>query len=121
MPLLFYGTLPGDEHRKLYAGNMREIETSVFDSYMVKHLAPYIDLDSNCNPWAVANFWHFTNRKHCAIAWHDEHKGREQVVWLPSLLEQIDALTVAREAFGQVIPSSIIFRFNNEDEVYEYI
>jgi hypothetical protein len=40
MPLLFYGRL-NDGKRRLYSPDLRPIESSVFDNYMVKHLAPY--------------------------------------------------------------------------------
>jgi hypothetical protein len=38
MPLLFYGRL-NDGKRRLYSPDLRPIESSVFDNYMVKHLA----------------------------------------------------------------------------------
>lgn len=121
MPLLFYGSLGTKARRRLYGQNMREIEVSIFDSYRVEDLAPYHDLDDHRNAWAVANFWHFPRKKHCAIAWHSEHTHREQLLWLPGLLSRIDALELARSEFTEVVPSPIIFRFNNESETYEYI
>jgi len=121
MPLLFYGSLGSQSRRRLYSPGPREIEVSIFDSYKVEDLAPYDDLTDHRNAWAVANFWHFPKKKHCAIAWHSEHSHKEQLIWIPSLLSRIDALYLAREEFGSIVPSAIIFRFNNENEIYEYV
>ena len=121
MPLLFYGSLDESRKRRLYSPGPREIEVSIFDSYKIDDLSPAMDLDSHRNAWAVANFWHFPQKKHCAIAWHSQHSHREQVIWIPSLLSRINALYLAREEFRSIVPSAIIFRFNNENEPYEYI
>lgn len=115
MPLLFYGTRPesADRTPELYGVRLQPIETRVFDSYRVDKLAPY------SKRRAVANFWWFTERKHTAFSWHDD-RGREQTIWVPGLLNHRDALMLARLEFAEVIPSPIIFRFNNERKVYLY-
>lgn len=115
MPLLFHGRLPESRPRLLYRADLRPIESSVFDNFKVEDLAPYR------MHWTIANFWHFPKKKHCAIAWHHEDMKTEQVIWMPGLLSRIDALSLAREEFRPIVPSSIVFRFNNENEVYAYV
>jgi hypothetical protein len=118
MPLLFWGDgrsvgLPWD--RRLYGANLREIETTVFDSYKIDGLAPASKRDSVCN------IWHLPKRNHTAMAWHEDRLKHEQLVLLPGLLDQRVALETARVTFGRVIPSPIIFRFNQDyDEVLVY-
>lgn len=118
MPLLFWGdaravSLPWD--RRLYGSNLREIETSIFDSYKIDGLAPASRLN------AICNIWHIPKRNHTALAWHEDRLKHEQLVLLPGLLDQRVALELARETFKRIIPSPIIFRFNQDyDEVLVY-
>lgn len=122
MPLLFYGSTRPDRARQLYSKDLRLIETSIFDSYKIKDLAPYEELPGKYGTsWALSLLWHFPIKKHTAIAWHAESCKHEQVIWIPGLLNQIDALTIAREEFPSIVPSAIIFRFVNEGDPYEYI
>lgn len=118
MPMLFYGTVEGRK-RGLYAANYRSIEVSIFDGFKIGDLAPYGSLD-HPSAYAVANHWWFERRKHTAIAWHYKELGTEQVVFLPGLLNWMVALELARVEFGDLIPSPIIFRFNNYEGAYLY-
>jgi hypothetical protein len=74
MPLLFYGRL-NDGKRRLYSPDLRPIESSVFDNYMVKHLAPYHQRSD------LANLWWFEDRNHTAVSWNEcriditQHRG----------------------------------------------
>lgn len=113
MPTLFYGTIPGCRKRQLYAPSLRPIETSVFDSFMIDNLAPKSKLTD------VALFWHFRKRKHSAFAWHDAD-GREQVIFLPAILNQYQMFEILRAEFPTILPSAITFRIRNEHEPYDY-
>ena len=118
MPLLFYGRLNGGR-RKLYDPRLREIETSVFDNWKIRHLAPHSETKDLRD---LANFWWFRNRNHCAISWHDSRKEmKEQSVFIPQLLSPLEALHIARTEFpGDLVPSPLVFRWNNENEIYYY-
>ena len=132
MPLLFYGRLE-DNKRRLYGKGLREIETSTFDRWKIKGLAPFRQ-DQNMRD--LANFWWFEASKHCAISWRESRADirlphgirsnesdrlREQTVFIPSLLGQRDALEILRTEFPKyLIPSPLVLRFNNEREVYLY-
>lgn len=60
-------------------------------------------------------------KKHTAISWSDTYLPHEQTIFLPTLLDQREALEVARVVFPQVVPSPIVFRFRQEyDEVLVY-
>ena len=114
MPMLFYGTTGDTRKRCLHGGKKLEpIKSSVFDKYKVDKLAPHSRLTH------VANFWHFVDRGHSAISWHDE-RGIEQTVFIPALLSHIDAIAVARQEYPEVMPPPLTFRINNEDGVYLY-
>lgn len=129
MPLLFYGRLERGK-RKLYSSDLRPIETNLFDNWKVKYLAPHPRTPD------LANFWWFKTSKHSAISWHDSrddiklphgiasnHSGRliEQTIFIPALLSQLDALEIIRTSFPRyLVPSPLMFRFNNENEVYQY-
>lgn len=129
MPLLFYGRL-GSGKRKLYNREMRLIETSAFDSWKIKHLAPRPKVPD------LANFWWFTQSNHTAIAWNegrmditlphgivDNEPGRlrEQTIFIPGLLSRIDAVEIMRTEFPSYLaPSPLVFRFNNDLETYLY-
>lgn len=105
MPLLFYGPYEVED-RDLYVPGMRRITTKVFDSFRINKLAPANKLR------AVANFWWWEKRKHTIFSWHDlELSRKEFTIFIPQLLDQRQALELAREEFPEVIPSSIIFRF----------
>lgn len=116
MPLLFYGTpSPTTKVRqtaRLYGPRLQLIETRVFDGFMIDKLGPRSKRE------AIANLWWFRERGHTAISWHVG--GVEQTIWMPGLHLQRDALMIAREAFPEVIPSPIVFRFNNERKAYTY-
>ena len=114
MPELFYGTLPERPKRRLYAARpLREIETSIFNSWKIRKLGPLGRLNH------LALFWWFRSRNHTALAWHDE-RGKDQVVFMPQLMPQTTALLLARELFGDIIPSAITFRVLNERRPYFY-
>ena len=126
MPLLFYGRVkPG--RRKLFAAQMLRIDTSIFDKWRIKHLAPQSGLVG------VANFWWFERRKHTAISWSDnridikqpagikanEGEHYEQTIFIPGLVSSMVALEIARTEFPKwLVPSPILFKFNNPDEAY---
>jgi len=114
MPLLFYGVLPNKRKRRLYSKNLREIETSLFDHFKIKDLAPYSRLHH------VANFWHLISLDTTAIAWHTDDGEKEQVIFIPGIHNQIDSLAIARLEFGSVMPGATTFRFNNKVYVHEY-
>ena len=106
MPLLFYGPHDDTEKRRLFVPGMRPITTNVFDKFRIKHLAPIHKLR------AVANFWWWRSKKHTMFSWHDlELSPKEFTILIPQLLDQRQALELARDEFPEVIPSSIIFRF----------
>lgn len=119
MPLLFHGTVGDQKKPSLYGANLRPIETSIFDSYKIGDLAPYMDISCHPSAYAVANHWWFQRKKHTAISWHHP-RGHEQTVWLPGLLDWMVSLELARTEFEGLIPSPIIFRFNNYEGAYLY-
>lgn len=109
MPMLFYGDprLPGyDKGRHLYTDGMRRIETKIFDCYRIDGLAAWP------RRHAVANIWHLPKKKHTAISWSDTYLPHEQTIFMPQLLDQREALELARLTFEHVVPSPIVFRFN---------
>lgn len=118
MPALFWGDarsvgLPW--RRKLYAENLREIEVSIFDSFMIEGLAPASQAE------AVCNIWWIRSRRHTLLAWHESRLKHQQLIVLPGLLDQREALETARLTFGRVVPSPLVFRFNQEhDEALVY-
>lgn len=130
MPLLFYGRLT-DGKRRLYSKDLRLIETSVFDGFKVRHLAPHFRLPD------LANLWWFVDRKHTAVSWgeiridlmqprgiianEDLESIKEQTVFIPGFVSHIDALEIIRTSFPRwLIPSPLTLRFNNQDEAFEY-
>jgi hypothetical protein len=62
----------------------------------------------------VANFWHLRQKNHTAFSWHEDGVTGEQAIFLPTLLDQRQSLELARDLFSLVIPSPIIFRFNQD-------
>ena len=105
MPLLFYGPYE-TEDRELYVPGMKRITTSVFDKFRIPKLAP---ADKRR---AVANFWWCKAKKHTMFSWHNlELSSKEFTILIPQLLDQRQALELARDEFPEVIPSPIIFRF----------
>jgi hypothetical protein len=130
MPLLFYGRLHHDEKRRLYSKDLAPIETSVFDNYKVKSLAPYHKRSD------LANLWHFVDRNHTAVSWNEcrlditQHRGiianettdfMEQTIFMPQLVDQMQALEIIRTEFPDyLVPGAIVFRFNNQDGAYLY-
>lgn len=130
MPLLFYGRIESKK-RQLYSPDLRPLESSVFDNYKIKHLAPYHPLP------ALANLWWLEDRKHTAISWNESriditlHMGivanedrehlKEQTIFIPGLIGWMEALEVARSEFpDHLVPGAICFRFNNQDGAYRY-
>jgi len=131
MPLLFYGRI-NERKRRLYSADLRPIETSVFDSFKIRHLAPY-----GPNVRELANLWWFDQRKHTAISWHDSRHDlqqphgikaneslismKEQTVFIPGLIRQGEALEIMRTSFPRwLIPGPLSFRFNNQRKIYHY-
>ncbi len=116
MPLLFYGPYGEDPKRNLYVPGMRLIETTVFDKFRVSKLAP------PHKDRAVANFWWWRSKKHTMFSWHDlELSRKEFTILIPQLLNQRQALELARDEFPEVMPSPIIFRFAQDyDEALSY-
>lgn len=130
MPLLFYGRLHHEEKRRLYSKDLVPIETSIFDNYKVKSLAPYHKRSD------LANLWHFTDRNHTAVAWNEcrldirQHRGiianetldfMEQTIFMPQLVDHMQALEIIRTEFPDyLVPGAIVFRFNNQDGAYLY-
>lgn len=130
MPLIFYGRLEHGEPRQLYSKDLRPIESSVFDNYKVKHLAPYRPLPD------LANLWWFEDRNHTAVSWNEcriditQHRGilanettrlKEQTIFIPQLIGQMEALEIMRTEFpDHLVPGAIVFRFNNQDGAYRY-
>src|SRR3546814_7492137 len=88
--MLFYGTVEGRK-RSLYAANRRPIEVSIFDSFKIGDLAPYMSLE-HPSAYAVANLWWLERKKHTAAAWHHKELGTEQVVFLPRQEEHTSEL-----------------------------
>lgn len=129
MPLIFYGRL-GDGKRRLYSKDLAPIETSVFDSYKVKHLSPYQQHSD------LANLWWFEDRNHTAVSWNEcriditQHRGiianetrdfKEQTIFIPQLIDHMQALEIMRTEFPDyLVPGAIVFRFNNQDGAYLY-
>jgi hypothetical protein len=129
MPLLFYGRL-SDGKRRLYSKDLLPIESSVFDNYKVRHLSPYHQRSD------LANLWWFEDRKHTAVSWNEcriditQHRGivanetrefREQTIFIPQLVDHVEALEIMRTMFPDyLVPSAIVFRFNNQDRAYLY-
>lgn len=130
MPLLFYGRLEHGGKRRLYSKDLAPIESSVFDSYKVKHLAPHHRRSD------LANLWHFVDRKHTAVSWNEcrmdirLHRGilanetrdyKEQTIFIPGFLTWMETLEVMRTEFPDyLVPGAIVFRFNNQDGAYLY-
>lgn len=118
MPLLFYGTVGDRKKPVLYGANLRPLESTVFDHFRIDNLAPYRSLE-HPSAHAIANHWWFVERKHTAISWHHP-RGTEQTLFMPGLVSWMIALELARTEFPELIPSPIIFRFNNYEGAYLY-
>lgn len=132
MPLLFYGRLDGRK-RRLYSKDLRQIETSVYDNWKIKHLSPEREGD---DMRYIANFWWFMESKHTAVSWNEgriditqpvgirdneAEEVYEQTVFIPQLVSRLEALAILRSEFPDYLtPSAIVFRFNNQLEVYVY-
>lgn len=128
MPLLFFGRIkPG--RRQIFAPGLRPVETTVFDKWRIRHLAPSSEVVG------LANYWWFEDRKHTAISWTDnrvdieepcgikdnEGNSYEQTIFIPGLISSMIALEIARTEFPKwLVPSPILFRFNNPDKAYLY-
>ena len=109
MPSLFCGSMSGQISRRGYSSGLTPIHTGVFDSFLhIRGLAPYSQRH------ALANFWRLHQKNHTAFAWHERDVKGEQTIFLPGFLDQRQALELARNLFGPVIPSPIIFRFNQD-------
>lgn len=130
MPLLFYGRLQHGDKRRLYSADLRLIESSVFDNYKIKHLAPYHDRPD------LANLWYLVDRNHTAVSWNEcrlditQHRGilanetqdlMEQTIFIPQLIGHRETLEIIRSEFPDyLVPGAIVFRFNNQDGAYTY-
>ena len=116
MPMLFYGDARAaavagiEKGRHMYLGGLRRTETpvSIWDSFRIDGLAAYPPLN------AVANIWHMPKKRHTAISWNEDFLKHEQTIFLPGLLDQREALELARITFDRVVPSPIIFRFRQD-------
>ena len=113
MPALFYGDASdadAEKGRHLYLEGLRRTETpvSIWDSFRIDGLAAYPLRH------AVANIWHMPRKRHTAISWSDTHLPHEQTIFLPGLLDQREALELARVTFDRVVPSPIIFRLRQD-------
>lgn len=104
MPDLYHGPYGDFKQPLLYAPGMRRIEGKAFDSFKLEGLAPRSELDHLCN------IWHWEDKKHTLMAWHD-HSKHEAQVFIPALLDQREALEYARTKYPEVMPSPITFRF----------
>jgi len=114
MPELFYGTLPEGTKRRLYRGTpLQQIESSLFDRWKIKKLAP------RCRRPNLALLWWFRSAPHTALSWYDD-RGKEQTILVPLNLPQTSVLPLSRELFGDLIPSAIVFRVLNERRPYLY-
>lgn len=130
MPLLFYGRIEHFNERRLYSKDLKPIESEVFDNFKVKALAPYHKRSD------LANLWHFVDRNHTAVSWNEcridirQHRGivanetldfKEQTIFIPQLIDQMQALEIMRTEFPDfLVPGAIVFRFNNQDGAYIY-
>lgn len=109
MPDLYYGPYNGHRKPQLYVPGMRPVESKVFDSFKLIGLAPA------CGLRHIANFWQWLDKKHTVISWHETDQCKyESSVFIPSLLDQREALEYARTVFPQIMPSPITFRFFQE-------
>lgn len=106
MPDLYYGPYGDSKKPLLYVPGMRRVESQVFDSFKLVGLAPA------CGWKHIANFWRWLDKKHTVISWHETDNSRyESSVFIPSLMDQREALEYARTVFPEVMPSPITFRF----------
>lgn len=107
MPDLFYGRYGEETKPRLYTPGMDRVVSEVFDNFKLRSLAPAH------RKLHIANFWWWRRRKHTIIAWHDDSL-KEAKVFIPTLLNQRQALEYARDLFAPVMPSAITFRFNQD-------
>jgi hypothetical protein len=107
MPLLYYWS----KKNQLRDASGKLIESSVFDSFKIKNLAPLNERRY------VANFWWI--KKHSAFSWHDD-RGWEKTIFVPGLIPWREALILAREEMKDFVPSAIVFRIHNPDGPYLY-
>lgn len=112
MPILYWG-YHDSKDRRLLSKDLREIESSLFDHFKVNGIAPYPSA-----PF-VAHFWAWTKKQHNFIAW-DDLVGREHIVVIPGPINKEDALRLARDTFGKIIPSPLVFRWAKARKVYIY-
>lgn len=116
MAMLFYGTLEKRSRKRcLYGARLQLLESQVFDYLKINDLAPY---GKAAQPY-IANFWHITPINHTALSWNDQ-RGIEQTVFIPGLHSHQEALALARGNYPTVVPSPLVFRFNNEDWIMVY-
>lgn len=116
MPDLFYGPYRNRREPMLYTPGMQPIHTGIFSRYEIDGLAP------RHKKRHVAHFWHWCERKHSILSWHDlEVSKHEFTVFVPSLLPIVDVLEYARHQYPEVMPSPITFRIHQHfDEVLLY-
>lgn len=115
MPDLYYGVYGNKKKPQLFVPGMELVHSAVFDTFKLTGLAP-----ASARPH-IAHFWHWVDKKHTVISWHDPQVSRyEASVFIPSLMNQQDALEYARQLFPEVMPSAITFRFSTHDEAFLY-
>lgn len=116
MPDLYYGPYGLRKHPELYTPGMQPVMTAVFDRYRLEGLAP------RHRKRHVAHLWHWRDRKHTILSWHDtEVTPYEHTILIPALLNRYEALEYARLQFEPVMPSPITFRLHQDyDEVLLY-
>ena len=110
MPYLYYGSHGKEDSPRLYSKDMGLIKTDLFDQFKIDELAP---LRSSPN---LALIWHL--KGHTALAWWND-RGYQQAVFIPGELDERHAIFAARETWPNKIPGPLLFRIENEGEIYE--
>lgn len=108
MPLMYYGPLTPRQSRLVLTGPTIAYNDPDYRWARIEDVVP--DDPRNC----LASYWQWVDRKHTILAWRQNDWKADRVILLPGLLKLIDALTVAREAFPDIIPSPIVFRVENQ-------
>ena len=107
MPDLYYGPHGLRKKPELYTSDMQPVMTSVFDSFRLYGFAPESEKRH------VANLWHWAERGHTILSWHDLEKSKhEYTLFMSSLLDHASALEYARLRFPLIVPSPLTFRIS---------
>lgn len=114
MPDLYYGPYGLRKEPMLYTPGMQPVMTGIFDRFQIDGLAPRHRLRH------VAHLWHWRERKHTILSWHDTDP-HEHTIFIPSLLPKLEAMEYARIQFTPVMPPATTFRIHQDfDEVLLY-